>query len=158
MADERLGGHQEAEAPLLVETMRYLRRSFRRNLDGLSDEQLRRPGVPSGTSLLGLADHLARVEAIWIVLVFEGSDEPIPSGEVSVDDRTLDAVVADWETYGARTDAAVQAHDLDQLSARPGSDGPVTLRWIMVHLIEEIARHAGHADILREQIDGTVGR
>ena len=58
----------------------------------------------------------------------------------------------------ARTDAAAMAVGLDQLSARPTDDGPVSLRWIMVHLIEETARHAGHADILREQIDGAVGR
>jgi len=158
MTDEQLGGYLDAEAPLLVQTMRYLRRSFLRNLDGLSDEQLRRPGVPSGTSLLGLAEHLAGAEAIWIVFVFEGSGEAIPSGEVSLDDRTLDAIVADWETYGARTDAAALANDLDQQSARPATGGPVSLRWILVHLIEETARHAGHADILREQIDGAVGR
>jgi len=158
MVDESLSRDPKGEAPLLVETLRYLRRSFRRNLDGLSDDELRWAAVPSGTSLLGLADHLARVEAIWIVFVFEGSDEAIPSGEVSLDDRTLDAILADWEVYGARTDAAALAHDLEHESERPTDDGPVTLRWILVHLIEEMARHAGHADIVREQLDGAVGR
>ncbi|MGI9600996.1 MAG: DinB family protein [Acidimicrobiales bacterium] len=158
MTDEGLPKRAGDERSLLIDTLDYLRRSLLRNLDGLDEETLRRPGVASGTSLLGLVDHLAGAEAIWIVFVFEGSDEVIPSGEVAVGDRTLAEILADWERYAARTDRAAAGNDLDALSQRPTDEGPVTLRWILVHLIEEIARHAGHADIIREQIDGSVGR
>ena len=72
---------------------------------------------------------------------------------------SLAEAIATYEAEWPLVDAIVAAHDLDEAMPDPaGSDIPVTLRWIVVHLIEELARHAGHADILREMIDGDTGR
>lgn len=158
MADERLPYDLRNEPELLVGALRYLRASIRRKLGGLDDADLVRSPVPSGTSLRGLAEHLIGTEAIWIVYLFEASDEAIPSPERWASDRTLAEVLDEWNRYAERTDAIGLSTPLDTESGRPTEAGPVTLRWILVHLVEELARHAGHADILREQIDGTTGR
>ena len=160
MIDERLPRHMAGEQETLIVTLEYLRRSLLRNLDGLDDSQARASTVPSGTSVLGLIHHLTFAETYWIVDVFEGGDVELdrvgawdPAGD------SISDVVHGYEQAAARTSAVGSAGDLEMLSVRPGSDGdPVTLRWILVHLIEEIARHAGHADIIREQLDGVTGR
>jgi len=132
-------------------------------LDGLDDEQVRRPMTPSGTSLLGLVKHLAWVEYGWFcdtfgrpgeTLVFDPAD-PDADMRAEAHETTSDIV----ELYGrARTaaDGAIDELDLDDVGTS-WSGETVSMRWVLIHMIEETARHVGHLDILRELIDGRTG-
>lgn len=132
-------------------------------LDGLDDEQLRRPVTPSGTNLLGLVKHLAAVDYGWFCETFGHETEPLPFDD---DDPQADLRVEPGETtadvmafhHRAReaSNAVVAAHDIDDTGTAWFGDA-VSLRWVMVHMLEEWARHAGHVDIARELIDGRVG-
>ncbi|MBA3373672.1 MAG: DinB family protein [Actinomycetota bacterium] len=132
-------------------------------LEGLNDEQLRSPMTPSGTSLLGLVKHLAAVEYGWFCETFGRDTEPLPFDE---DDPEADLRVAPSETtpdviafYGRARAAADQVIDqlgVDDLGTAWFGD-QVSLRWVLIHMIEETARHAGHMDIVRELIDGATG-
>ncbi|MEU8932145.1 DinB family protein [Streptomyces sp. NPDC048409] len=132
-------------------------------LEGLDDEQLRRPMTPSGTNLLGLVKHLASVEYGWFVASFGGEVEPLWFDPYTDDDLTVgpgETTRQILDFYGrarAAADAVITGRPLDALG-RPGwRDHEVSLRWVLVHMIEETARHAGHVDILRELIDGATG-
>jgi hypothetical protein len=130
--------------------------------EGLTREQALRSLVPSGTSLLGIVKHLAFVERYWFQDRFAGRDVSFPWSE---QDPDADWRVEEWESPEGVADfyrseiaqsRAVQADALgpDAPSAR---GKPVSLRWVLVHMIEETARHAGHADLLREAADGATG-
>jgi len=130
--------------------------------EGLTREQALRSLVPSGTSLLGIVKHLAFVERYWFQDRFAGRDVAFPWSE---QDPDADWRVEEWESpegvadfYRSETaqSRAVQADapGPDALSSR---GRPVSLRWVLVHMIEETARHAGHADLLREAADGATG-
>jgi uncharacterized damage-inducible protein DinB len=148
----------------------YQRETMLLKTEGLTSEQLAQPLPPSSLTLGGLLNHLAKVEDVWFRVRFAGlpeaswrADTEGPA-ETDWDFRTASSVAPGElrERYrtacAASRDVVEQAPDLDQLSARPRRDGPhVDLRWILIHMIEETARHAGHADLLREAIDGTVG-
>jgi uncharacterized damage-inducible protein DinB len=133
--------------------------------DGLTDEQLRTAAVPpSPLTLLGLVQHAAEVERNWFRRVLLGEDAPPIHGRQSsgqdggfdlADDATLAAARATWEDEVARSRAATASRDLDETS--PFMGGQVTLRWVYSHMIAEYARHAGHADLLRERLDGLTG-
>ncbi len=132
-------------------------------LDGLDDEQLRRPMTPSGTSLLGLVKHLASVEYGWFCETFGRATEAPP---FDPDEPDADMRAAPGETtadivgfYGrARTAADEVINDLPlDAVGTSWSGGTVSMRWVLVHMIEETARHAGHMDIVRELIDGATG-
>ncbi len=132
-------------------------------LDGLDDEQLRRPMTPSGTNLLGLVKHLAAVEYGWFCETFGRETEPLPFDE---DDENADLRVTADESladivdfYGRARDAADRVIvDLDVTDTGTAWFGDtVTLRWVLIHMIEETARHAGHMDIVRELMDGATG-
>jgi uncharacterized damage-inducible protein DinB len=122
---------------------------------GLTPEQLRStPIAPSTLSLLGLVRHMANVEQGWFREVFAGEElEPIPDAWAPVDaDETFDL----WRSTCARSRKIVEAApSLDDV----GHDGDdaFSLRWILTHMIEEYARHNGHADLLRERLDGQTG-
>jgi uncharacterized damage-inducible protein DinB len=147
---------------MLTAFLDYLRDRMIAKLDGLDDEQARRSLVPSGTSLLGLLKHLAVVELGWFRWSFAGEDFDLPpGGEELTPDDTISGVVELYRSAVRGSQEVLAANsDLDQKAARSRRQGHDTqsMRWILVHMIEETARHAGHADILREQIDGTVGR
>ena len=130
---------------------------------GLQEEEARRSLVASGTSLAGIVKHLAYVERYWFQRVFGGRDVEFPWSE---DDPDADWRVDYWETVEGliafyRSEIAesrrieATAKDLDRKVE--AGDQRFTLRWIMLHMIEETARHAGHADLLRESIDGATG-
>ncbi len=132
-------------------------------LDGLSDEQLRHPVVPSGTNLLGLLKHLAAVEYGWFCLTFGRDVEPLPFDEDDEDadlrvdpDETTDDIVAFYARARAAADEVVDELDLDH-TGTTWTGETVSLRWVLLHMIEETARHAGHADLARELLDGTTG-
>jgi uncharacterized damage-inducible protein DinB len=132
-------------------------------IEGLDDEQLRSPMTPSGTSLLGLVKHLAAVEYGWFCETFGRETEPLPFDD---DDPDADLRVAPGEStadivafYGrarATADEVIGRLDLEDLGTA-WFGNQVTLRWVLIHMIEETARHAGHMDILREFIDGATG-
>ncbi|KUL60021.1 MULTISPECIES: DinB family protein [unclassified Streptomyces] len=137
---------------------------------GLDDEQTLRASVePSALSLFGLVQHLAEVERNWIQRVFAGRDVPLlygmPPGGFAVDgSRTFAEVLAVWEREVAVSREICAGRDLDETGRLgpeqkvvTGGEAVVSLRWILVHLIEEYARHNGHADLIRERIDGVTG-
>ncbi|MFD4998339.1 DinB family protein [Streptomyces buecherae] len=130
-------------------------------LDGLDDEALRRPMTPSGTTLLGLVKHLATVEYGWFCTAFGRETEPFwfdPSTEdmsVGPNEATADIV----EFYGrarAAADTAIEELRLDALGTS-WNGNTVSMRWVLIHMIEDTVRHAGHMDIVRELIDGATG-
>jgi hypothetical protein len=119
--------------------------------EGIPEEVARAPGVPSGTSLLGLVSHLTHVERHWLlgqkVRNWQTTFRPSP-------DEPAATVLATYRETNA------EANEVVATWADLGADGPnrASRRWTLTHLIEETARHAGHADILRELVDGSTGR
>ena len=131
-------------------------------LDGVSEEDARRPMVDSGTSLLGLVKHLAWVERSWFQSTFAGQEMDFPWSKEDPDadfriepGESIADIVALYQSAVADCNAVIATRDLDERAAG-GRDNP-SLRWIMGHMVEETARHAGHADIVRELIDGKTG-
>ncbi|MQA88109.1 MAG: DUF664 domain-containing protein [Streptosporangiales bacterium] len=132
-------------------------------VEGLDDEQLRRPMTPSGTNLLGLVKHLAAVEYGWFCQTFGRKTEPLPFDE---DDENADLRVTPEETtadilafYGrarAAADKVIDELGLDDVGTAWFGE-TVSMRWVLIHMIEETARHVGHMDIVRELIDGATG-
>ncbi len=157
------------EGEMLAAWLDYHRATLELKCDGLSDAQLRRRAVPpSNLSLLGLVRHMAEVERAWFrrEAVYEDAPPRYCSkgnGDGDFNDvDTADVIEAfdAWrdECQRAREIVAVAATlDMETRGKRGNSTGPLTLRWIMVHMIEEYARHNGHADLLRERIDGSTG-
>jgi len=151
----RLAG---GESETLRALLQYQRDSLLRKVADLDDASARRSVVGSGTSLLWLIKHVARAEATWILYRFAGQDIVIPADALEPTD-TLAALIAAYRATWRRVDAvAFGTASLDELCRRSDADPPVSLRWVLMHLLEETARHAGHADILRELIDGQTGR
>jgi GNAT superfamily N-acetyltransferase len=153
---EVAGGERET----LLAFIGYLRECLVGKLDGVGEDDARRPMVASGTSLLGLVKHVAWVETFWLHRAFAGNaGDPVPDGALTDRDTVASVTAAYRDTARASDAIARGCPDLDTPAGNAGfSATPTTLRWILVHLVEEIGRHAGHADILREQLDGTVGR
>ncbi|WP_029137928.1 DinB family protein [Nakamurella lactea] len=161
---------QGSELEQLTQYLDYQRESMLMKVDGLTQEQLARPHPPSALTLAGLLYHLALVEEDWMEVKFSGLPEREPWASADWDaDR-------DWEFHAAPSMDPGQLRDryrlacersrtivteaagLEQLSVTPLRGGQqFSLRWLLLHLIEETARHVGHADFLREAIDGTVG-
>lgn len=144
----------------------YHRATLAWKCDGLDDEQLRRcPMPPSTLSLLGLVRHMAEVERHWFRRVLAGetvrhvwSEEWDFQAAYDASTGTRDEAFAAWEAEVAearRIEATVGS--LDETFAVPSWEGDATLRTILLHLIHEYARHNGHADLLREGVDGVVG-
>ncbi|WP_416443116.1 DinB family protein [Leucobacter sp. HNU] len=137
-------------------------------LDGLGEYELRRPMTPTGTNLLGLVKHTASVELDYFGRVFgRPTGIPLPwfadDAEPNADmwapaDQTSAEIIALSRAAAERTAATIDALDLDAEGTVPWwARNPVTLRQIIVHVTAEYARHAGHADIVRELIDGAAG-
>lgn len=133
-------------------------------LEGLDEEQAGRQVLGSLTTLHGLVRHLTKVEHIWFVRVLARQDEPAPfgwpdvtDGDFRLDDSAgLDADVAAYLATCARSREITADLELDDVRQRPRGDGDVDVRWVLLHMIEEYAQHLGHADIVRELIDGTT--
>lgn len=135
-------------------------------IHGLSDEQLRMPHHPSGLTLLGLVKHLSDVERSWFREVFAGEDlaalwddsDPRRYWRIEPGETTTQ-VIEIYKGEVATANALIAASSLDSpvVAPRPGAE-EMTLRWVVVHMIEETARHIGHADLMREAIDGRTGR
>ena len=145
----------------------YYRAAVAAKLRGVSGEDARRRLVPSNTTLGGLVKHLARVEVSWFHHRLGGipvEDLPLlaramadPDADFRVDPGdSPESLIALYEEQCGRSREIAAGHELDDAVPHPAL-GRDSLRWILVHMIEETARHAGHADILREQIDGSTG-
>ncbi|MFF5160306.1 DinB family protein [Streptomyces sp. NPDC000348] len=160
--------HDADERTMLEGWLDYHRSTLARKCEGLTDDQLRTASVrPSELSLMGLVRHMAEVERFWFrrVLVDEDAgplyfSEADPDGEFHLTDAdTWQEAYGTWqaEIDAARRNAAGFA--LDDLSRGRGrhTGEPFSLRWIHTHMIEEYARHNGHADLLRERVDGATG-
>jgi uncharacterized damage-inducible protein DinB len=156
MGDQKPPRVDGEEAETLLTLLRFQRDSFVRKLEGLDDDAARQEFVGSGTTLLWLVKHLARGELLWVVNRFAGDHTPLPDDAVQLTDTLADAIAFYRKTW-KRVDKIVAISSLEE-SCHPDDDEPVNLRWILAHLLEETARHAGHADILRELVDGQTGR
>ncbi|MBY8860661.1 DinB family protein [Nocardia sp. CA2R105] len=148
----RTGG---SEAEVLRGFLDYLRASIVAKVQDAPEPQVRTAAVPSGTNLLGLLRHLTFVERS----IFLG--DPVTNWQKTFHAAPTDTVT---DVVARYREAVVQANeildrctDLGAQIPRPGRPAP-TVRWALTHMIEETGRHAGHADILRELIDGTTGR
>jgi uncharacterized damage-inducible protein DinB len=157
------GGAPDGELPTLQDYLTNYRMTLSMKCEGLDAEQLARRSVPPSTmSLLGLVRHLAEVERDWRNWITDG--DPLPKlygardadfGGAVADQAVVDAAFADLAREQAATDAALAAHP--DLGERLGKDR-ISVRELLVHRIEEYARHCGHADLLRECVDGRVGQ
>ena len=128
--------------------------------DGLTEEQLRQAMVPTGTSLLGLVWHLIDAELYWFgyQLAGRGVDDYEFSMTAPADVTAEEVLRRYRESIAASDEILAGLTDLDQPMAIPVGDRRHTARWVVAHMTSETVRHAGHADILRELIDGTTGR
>ena len=140
----------------------FLRATMVWKLEGLSEEEAARRIAPSGLSLLGMVKHLAYVERSWFRKVFAGEavDFPWTKEDPDADWRiepgeSVASIVALYEAECAAARAICAGRPWDEPAA--SAERPVTLGWILTHMVEETARHCGHADLLREQIDGATG-
>ncbi len=153
MADQKPPRFAGDERATLLALWQYHRDSLVRKVEDVDDDDARHSDLASGTSLLWLVNHLCVAETLWVLQRFAADDLAAPQG------ATIAEAVAAYRATWQRVDAVVARHDLDDL-CRGLDDGgpPANLRWVVTHLLEETARHAGHADILRERIDGATGR
>lgn len=145
------------ERQTLLALLDYQRRSLVRKAMGVDEDAARRSPVDTGTSLLWLVKHMARAESLWILRRFAGREVALPDDAVGPEDTVAGAIDVYRGTWTV-VDAVVGAADLDQPCRDTGDEAPVNLRWVLAHLLEETARHAGHADVLREMADGETGR
>ncbi|SBT45395.1 DinB family protein [Micromonospora auratinigra] len=152
------------ERAVLESFLDFHRATVLRKARGLPHSDASRRLVPSLTTLAGLLKHLALIERNWFPVLFtpQPGDVYLTSGadaEASfalAPEETVDGLAAAYEAACARSRAVAARFDLDHVVPHPQL-GEVSLRWVLVHLIEETARHAGHADILRELTDGETG-
>jgi uncharacterized damage-inducible protein DinB len=155
------------ERVMLEAWLDFHRITLERKCSDLSPEQLRRRAVPpSSLSLLGLVRHMAEVERNWFRRALANEDAPPhyrsaddPNGAFNnVDNADVEEAFATWRAECAQARAVVASFsDLDALGRDETRPGRPSVRWVLVHMIEEYARHNGHADLLRETIDGAVG-
>ena len=146
------------EKEVLVGFLDYLRAAVVAKAEGVPEPRVRAAAVPSGTNLLGLVKHLTHVERHWLL------GERVSDWKATFhpgEDESAEEIVAAYRETTALANEVIAAHaDLAEPGPRPGGRGGTapTLRWTLTHMIEETARHAGHADILRELTDGATGR
>jgi len=158
---ERVPLDDGGELDTALAFLSFARSCVLKKVDGLDEEQLRRRLVVSETTLLGLVQHLTDAERYWFGYTFAGDARwaDVDFDMVVAADRSPEQVVADYRASIAESDAHIRAAEsLDALTAEPVADRARTLRWVLAHVTSETVRHAGHADILRELIDGTTGR
>ena len=146
--------------------LEYHRATLAMKCDGLTDAELRKQSMPPSTlSLLGLVRHMAEVERAWFRRVFEDNDAPMVWSEEIDFQAAYDAsastraeAFAAWEAEAENSRRIErEAESLDVAGHQPRSGEDVSLRMVMMHVLLEYGRHNGHADFLREGVDGTVG-
>jgi hypothetical protein len=165
--DRRVPASAVGEREMLRDWLEFHRATFARKIEGLSPAQLAvRASPPSDVSLLGLLRHHAEGERWMLGVLFAGDDDVAFFDDeqdfgdfTDVDEAVVAESMAAWQRSCDRSREIEAAASLDDLSAIPGpwANEPVSLRWLLMHTIEEYARHNGHADLLRERIDGLTG-
>jgi hypothetical protein len=156
------------ERTTLVELLEWYRTGVERKVAGVSSAVATARPLASASSIAGLVKHLALVEDSWFHVRFAGHDEPPEWADADFEadpdwefhtalDEPLEDQVARYRAACDRSRAAIAGRDLGDPAAAPGPGGPFDLRFALVHLLEETARHLGHLDILRELLDGTTG-
>jgi uncharacterized damage-inducible protein DinB len=151
-----------SERELLTTFLDYHRQTVLLKVEGVSDADLRRTMTPSGLSLLGLIKHLAYVERSWFQDEFAGEDvsfpwtDEDPNADFRIEpDETTQDIFTLYQAEVKRSREIVAVSSLDDIAR--GDKRKPSLRWIMIHMIEETARHNGHVDLMREAIDGQTG-
>ena len=145
------GGDRET----LLALLRYQRESFLRKTDGVGEKAGASSPVASGTSLLWLTNHVADAEEGWVLRRFARAG----GGVAGPWSDSLEGARERYRRVWSEVDEVIEAApSLDSECGAFDDQATVNLRWIVAHLLEEVARHAGHADILRELIDGQTGR
>jgi uncharacterized damage-inducible protein DinB len=152
---------------LLLDYLDYFRSVIARKLAGLPEQELRTSRLPSGWTPLQLLKHLVYMERRWLRWGFLAEQVPDPWGDEQDErwhvrpDETVADLVAAMHDGGRRTREIVTSAELGDLAAVGGrfseDNPPPSLAWILVHVLEEYARHAGHLDIAREIADGAIG-
>ena len=164
--DNRIDPSFGTEREALRSFLDYHRATLAMKCDGLSDAELRKQSMPPSTlSLLGLVRHMAEVERAWFRRVFQDNDAPMVWSEEIDFQAAYDAsrstraeAFSAWEAEVENSRRVErEAESLDLAGRQPRWDEDVSLRMVMVHVLLEYARHNGHADFLREGVDGTVG-
>ncbi|MEV2217333.1 DinB family protein [Streptomyces sp. NPDC050997] len=153
------------ERPMLESWLAFHRATLELKCAGLDDVQARTASAePSSLTPLGLVQHLAEVERNWFQRVSAGLDVPPVFGEgnghVLEPGRRLDEAITAWKreiTRGNELCAELSLDHIGRITDGPLAGQEASLRWVYIHMIEEYARHNGHADILRERIDGATG-
>ncbi|MGH2346783.1 MAG: DinB family protein [Chloroflexota bacterium] len=166
-ADRRDPPEAADEKVMLGAFLDYHRATLLWKVEGLSDADLWRTMTPSGMSLLGMVKHVAYVERWWFQAVFLGEDVYFPQSDTDPNiewradpNETTADILNLYRSEAERSRRTLAAANLDDLAKRPQTwprGGKQTLRWIVLHMIEETARHNGHADLMREAIDGATG-
>lgn len=134
----------------------------------LSDEAAHRPVIPTSPlmTVAGIISHLRWAEHTWFEVLFLGGDtatnpafiDDPPDAEMRVDGQPLADICAAYRAQCAASDAIIAGHDLDKVGRHPDyASAQASLRWMVTHVIEETARHAGHLDLIRELLDGRTG-
>lgn len=157
----KLGG----ERAVLAGFLEYHRRTFELKCTGVLPARLSERGVPPSTlSLHGILRHLTAVERWWFQIQFAGIDVPMlyysdddPNQDFDRTDGDVTEQFAAWHAECARSREIVASASLDDTGVTKVSGEPFTLRWLLVDMATEYARHCGHADLLREAIDGATG-
>ncbi|MGW0709816.1 DinB family protein [Streptomyces sp. NPDC002643] len=154
------------ERPMLESWLEFHRGTLELKCAGLDDAQARAASAePSELTLLGLVQHLTEVERNWFQRVLSGADAPLvyeeETGYRLSPERGLDEALDRWRREVARSREVCAGRALDALGRIPQGQmlggAEVSLRWVLLHMIEEYARHNGHADIVRERVDGVTG-
>ncbi|MGW9129879.1 DinB family protein [Streptomyces sp. NPDC055681] len=166
-SDNRIGPPNfGSERDMLRAFLDYHRATLAMKCEGLADEELRQRSMPPSTlSLLGLVRHMAEVERAWFRRVFEDNDAPMVWSDKTDFQAAYDASTSTrgeafdaWEAEVEKSRSIErEADSLDLAGYQPRWDEEVSLRMVMVHVLLEYGRHNGHADLLREALDGTVG-
>lgn len=158
--------HDADERAQLVGWLDLQRAVIQWKCEGLSDADAHRPVLPTSPymTMAGLVSHMRWVEFLWFEVVFLGrpaEGPPFEDGEdadMMVDGIPLAQLIEEYDRQCAISNEIVAAHPLDTLGVHPDFRDPASsLRWIMIHMIEETARHAGHMDAIRELLDGSKG-
>lgn len=155
------------EKTTLTTFLDYARATVLHKCEGLSDEDARKAPLPGSplTNIASLVNHLRWVEYWWFEVMFLGGEDHAPwsdedpDGEMTVAlTMPLADILADYEATCAKYRALTEGLELDALSQRKNREGGhFTLRWVLMHMVEETSRHNGHIDLLREMADGVTG-
>ena len=154
-----------SEKSMMLGFLNWHRDTLLCKVDGLTDEELRRPHDPSGLTMLGLVKHLTDVERSWFREVVAGEDlsalwddDPQRYWRIEPHETTAE-IIAGYRAEVAAANALLDEIGMDEpVRAARVADTGMTVRWVVLHMIEETARHNGHADLIREAIDGRTGQ